>query len=180
MKEAEVSLRLALFYIKNNLAADTVKVSIDGAHIKVKNQVIFNLFEFLSDNGCQNIDKESKRWQGLYEVKGYDCRLEIHSRPGEGDVVVPLHNGETVVVECKGGVGNRRGNQEYRLIREAIGQLLTNGIDSKCVIPYVAVPFSDKNFTLIDKWSEYELLKKTEIGFFLVKPNDEILVIKKK
>ncbi len=39
MQEAEVSLRIALYYIRNKKTDRGVKVSIDGAHIKTGNSI---------------------------------------------------------------------------------------------------------------------------------------------
>ena len=48
MKEAEVSLRVAIYYITNNLTSEDVIVSLDGAHIKTKDTVHFKIFDFIS------------------------------------------------------------------------------------------------------------------------------------
>ena len=44
MTEAEVILRLAMYYIKNGLTQEHVTVSIDGAHVKTGNTVHFEIF----------------------------------------------------------------------------------------------------------------------------------------
>lgn len=46
MNEAEVSLYIANYYLKNNLTNDDVFVSIDGAHIKTKEVVHFDIKNF--------------------------------------------------------------------------------------------------------------------------------------
>ena len=177
LKEAEVSLRTALFFIKNHIAADTVKISLDGAHIKIKDTVIFDVKKFMSENGCRKVTSSDERWQGLYEVDGYPCKLEVHSRPGEGDIVVPLVNGGLAIIESKGSAANKKGNQEYRVLREALGQILTNGIDGPLIKPYVAAPYTEKNYSLADKWSIYELIKRCNIEFILVDYEGNVLVI---
>ena len=48
MSEAEVSLRLALWLIKNELAEGAVEVAIDGAQIQTGETVHFKLGEFLA------------------------------------------------------------------------------------------------------------------------------------
>src|SRR5207244_6197768 len=48
MSEAEVSLRLALWLIKSELAEGTVEVAIDGAQIQIGETVQFKLGEFLA------------------------------------------------------------------------------------------------------------------------------------
>lgn len=47
MTEPEVSLRLAMYYIKNHLTEQDVKVSIDGAHIKTGSILNFDIKRFL-------------------------------------------------------------------------------------------------------------------------------------
>ena len=56
MQEAEVSLRVALYYIKNGLTENDVTVSIDGAHVKTGNQVHFDIIKFLRDNDCVKME----------------------------------------------------------------------------------------------------------------------------
>jgi len=177
MKEAEVSLAIALYFIKSGLATGTVKVSIDGAHVKVKEKVIFDINTYLEENGLTKIDNGSERWQGMYSIHNCSCNLEIHSRPGEGDVVIPLSDSNVIVIESKGGSGDKKGNQEYRMIREAIGQLMTNDYYTERLIPYVAIPYSKKVSSLVEKWSENELIKKSKIGFILVDITGDVNII---
>ena len=40
MQEAEVSLRVAIYYIKGHYTEKDVRVSLDGAHIKTKDKVV--------------------------------------------------------------------------------------------------------------------------------------------
>ena len=42
-EEAEVSLRIALYYIKNGYTEKDVYVSLDGAHIKSAGNIIFDI-----------------------------------------------------------------------------------------------------------------------------------------
>ena len=51
MKEAEVSLRVALHYILEEKTDQDVMVSLDGAHIKTGAQVHFDVPLFLSELG---------------------------------------------------------------------------------------------------------------------------------
>ena len=48
MTEPEVSLLIALYYIKNRKTTQKVKVSIDGAHIKTGDTIHFDINSFLS------------------------------------------------------------------------------------------------------------------------------------
>ena len=176
MQEAEVSLRVALHFIRNNLTTQNVKVSLDGAHIKTGNQVHFDIFQFLSDNQCLKLDSDAGRWQGLYQVGDFEAKLEIVSSPGIGDVNIKLPDGRLLYVESKKGRADKKG-QEYPLMREAIGQLMTGMEITEAIVPVVAVPFSQKSCELATKWGKLEQIKNVGIKFFLVKEEGKILVI---
>ena len=176
MKEAEVSLRIALYYIRNNITKENVHVSIDGAHIKTKDTVHFDIWSFLKENRCQKIDGNNERWQGKYKIIGYEPEFEICSRPGIGDVRVVLANNCILHIESKKGT-NKKGNTEYPLMREAIGQLMTTEYEGDNVIPVVAVPYSSKSYELAERWSKYKKIIDANIHFMLVHENGEIQYI---
>lgn len=176
MKEAEVSLRTALYYICNNITKENVKVSIDGAHVKTKNTIHFDIWSFLKENGCKKADGNENRWQGLYEVYGYEPKIEITSQPGIGDIRVILPNNCILHIESKKGT-NKKGNTEYPLMREAIGQLMTTEYEGENIIPVVAVPYSSKSYELAKRWSEYKKIQDANIHFILVYDNGEIMYI---
>jgi hypothetical protein len=172
MPEAEVSLRLALFLIRNRLVEKEVKVSLDGAHIKTGNTVHFHIREFLRENNCIKLDREDS-WLGTYEVDNHS--LSIVSIPGEADVVARLTNGSRLRVESKkGSLKNSSGSKEYPLLREAIGQLVTinsyNDIDRLAV----AVPYSPKFKALAERWSDAPLIRKLKLDFLLIHRNGEV------
>lgn len=167
MTEAEVILRLAMYYIKNGLTKEHVTVSIDGAHVKTGNTLHFDIFAFLKDVGLMKIDNEPERWQGEYALIGYDGHLVISSIPGIGDVNVKLTDGSVVFAECKKGKNDKRG-QEYPLMREAIGQIMTGCDFTDGVIPMVAVPYTVKSKELADRWSKLTQIKNLGIKFALV------------
>ena len=48
MTEPEVSLYIALFHIRKGLTKTNIKVSIDGAHVKTKNQIHFDIQRFMA------------------------------------------------------------------------------------------------------------------------------------
>ena len=174
MQEAEVSLRVALYYICNNITRENVRVSIDGAHVKTKDVVHFDIWSFLAENGCRKTDENDTRWQGLYDVAGYDAKIEICSQPGIGDVRVVLPNNCILHIESKKGT-NKRGNTEYALMREAIGQLMTTEYADENVVPIVAVPHSAKSYELAKRWSGYEKIQDANIHFILVCDDGKIL-----
>lgn len=91
------------------------------------------------------MDNDLSRWQGVYEVEGYTPHLVITSTPGIGDVNIELIDGRCLYVECKKGKSTNKSGQEYALIREAIGQLMTGCDMSESIIPVVAVPSTSKS-----------------------------------
>ena len=167
MTEAEVILRLAMYYIKNGLTQEHVTVSIDGAHVKTGNTVHFEIFAFLKDKGFQKLDNEPTRWQGEYAFSEYDSHVIISSTPGIGDVNVKLIDGSIIYAECKKGKNDNRG-QEYTLMREAIGQLMTVCDFTDGVIPMVAVPYTDNSKELAERWSKLTQIRYLGIKFALI------------
>lgn len=167
MTEAEVILRLAMYYIKNGLTKEHVTVSIDGAHVKTGNTIHFDIFAFLNEAGLTKIDNELTRWQGEYSLAGYDSHVVISSKSGIGDVIVKLIDSSVIYAECKKGKNDKRG-QEYPLMREAIGQIMTGCDFTDGVIPMVAVPYTVKSKELADRWSKLTQIKNLGIKFALV------------
>lgn len=167
MTEAEVILYLAMHYIRNGFTKEHVAISIDGAHIKTGNTVHFDIFAFLEDKGFQKLDNEITRWQGEYTFSEYDNHIIISSTPGIGDVNVKLIDGSVVYAECKKGKNDKRG-QEYPLMREAIGQLMTGCDFTDGVIPMVAVPYTNKSKELAERWSKLTQIKNLGIKFALI------------
>lgn len=176
MTEAEVILRLAMYYIKNGLAKENIKVSIDGAHVKTGNTVHFDIFSFLNDVGFRKFDNAPERWQGEYSLEGSDYHIIISSTPGIGDVNVKLIDGRVVYAECKKGKNDKRG-QEYPLMREAIGQLMTGCDFTDGVIPMVAVPYTDKSKELAERWSRLTQIKNLGIKFALIHENGMVIFV---
>lgn len=168
MQEAKVSLSVALYYIKNQLTNENVNVSIDGAHIKIKDTIYFDIYGFLNENLCHKIDGSIDSWQGVYEVEGYTPRLIISSTPGIGDVNIVSLEGKHIYVESKKGKDKNRSNSEYPLMREAIGQLMTGCELNEQLIPVVAVPYSEKSFELAHRWSQFKQIQTLGIKFMLV------------
>lgn len=176
MQEAEVSLRVALYYIRNGLTDKDVTVSLDGAHIKTGNQIHFDICKFLGDNDCVRVDGEVDCWQGKYRVSEFSANIIISSKPGIGDVNVHMNDGSRLYVESKKGKSNKSG-QEYPLMREAIGQLMTSVVLTDGIVPAVAVPYSDKSYELAARWADYPQIKQVGIKFLLVKDAGDILII---
>lgn len=98
------------------------------------------------------------------------------SAPGIGDVNVILNDGTNLYVESKKGKANKSG-QEYPLMREAIGQLMTGCELGNGIIPVVVVPYSPKSFELADRWSGLHQMQKIGIKFYLVKEDGDIVIV---
>jgi hypothetical protein len=162
MPEAEVSLRLAFYLISNKLSTE-VSVSIDGAMVRTKTNIHFQILDFLSSNGWKAMAIE-KSFQGRYSHPEFSAKLEINSNPGKGDVVATLLNGKKFRAECKKGpMVKSKSSVEYKLLHEAIGQLMTISDMNKNDLLAVAVPHSLKFNELIKRWREAPLIKKLAI-----------------
>lgn len=176
MTEAEVSLRLALYYIRNHLTEQDVKISIDGAQIKTGEAIHFDIKGFLKDNSCTKIDGDFIHWQGTYCVTGQSEKIILDTVPGYGDIRIILRDGKTLYVESKKSK-NSKSSQEYRLMREAIGQLMTSCLVDENTIPCVAVPYTKKSLELAERWSKLEQIQKVGIIFILIQEDGNILTV---
>ncbi len=166
MPEAEVTLRLAISLIENEHVTDDIKVAIDGAQVKTKNTIHFPIIEFLNTQGWITADNK-ERWQGKYSNKKYPISIIVHSSSGEGDLVAALKSGRKLRVESKKGTLKRsKSSQEYPLIREAIGQLMTVEYAEESDILAVAVPKSEKFDALAEQWRIRPLIKRT--GLYII------------
>ena len=174
MKEAEVSLRVALHYILEEKTDQDVMVSLDGAHIKTGAQVHFDVPLFLSELGWVKVEGAADSWQGTYAADGIRPRLTVCSQPGVGDVTIQLKDGRQLRVECKKGTAGNKSGSEYPLMREAIGQLSYQIVDVSGSV--IAEGESDDSIEIVDGEAkmtvslevvdsgEYKLLINTFIG----------------
>lgn len=175
MQEPEVSLRIAMKYIREGKTKCDVNVSIDGAHIKTKEAVHFDLMNFMNRNGYTNCNGNDGCWRGTYKTEDYTPGIVVSSTPGIGDVSITLKDGRTMYIESKKIKKGSGG--EYPAMREAIGQIMTNCPDCFDVIPVVAVPYTEKSEALARKWSKNKRIRNAEICFMLVHDNGEITFV---
>lgn len=174
MPEAEVSLRLAFYLIQRGLTASDVQVAIDGAQVKTSNTIHFAIAEFLQEYAWVKSATDDV-WQGTYAHKACRPRIRIHSNPGRGDVVADLINGRTLRVECKKGLLVRsKSSQEYPLLREALGQLLTMDSVGERDLLAVAVPSSVKFEELARRWRQADLIRRFGICLLTVNRDGEV------
>lgn len=168
MPEAEVTLRLAIALITSGKVSGPVKAAIDGAQIKTNNTVHFQIVEFLASLGW-SCSTANEKWQTEYINPAYQNSIVVHSSSGEGDLVADLINGHRLRVESKKGPLTRsKSSQEYPLIREALGQLMTVEYAETTDILAVAVPKSEKFESLATQWRERPLIKKAGIYILTV------------
>lgn len=166
MLEPEVSLLIAMQYIRDSKTRSDIAVSIDGAHVKTNGTIRFDITTFMYKNGYVKYDGNSSRWQGTYQNPNYTPRIVVSSKSGVGDVVINLTDGKTLYIESKKFKSGNSG--EYPAMREAIGQLMTSCPDDPNVIPVVAVPLSSKSVELAQTWSANERICRAGIHFMLV------------
>ena len=147
MTEPEVSLYIALYFIKNELTDKNVHVSIDGAYVKTKNTIHFEIEDFYLKNGFKKLDTECDKWQGEFAIEGYDAHIIVSSKSGIGDVVIETKDDSTIIVESK-KFSKEKG---YSLMREAIGQLMTGSAFGERIKPVVAISYTEKSNELAKK-----------------------------
>lgn len=174
MPEAEVSLLLAINIAKQVNVNSKISVSIDGAQIKTKDVVHFDVARFMQAHNWTKLDDSSK-WQGLYKNENTIANIEIHSLPGVGDVVARIHNEKILIVEAKKGtIESSKSSSEYKLIREALGQLLTKEkLQPESVIA-IAVPHNPKFEELAIRWRKAPMIKQLGIKIITVERTGKI------
>ena len=172
--EAQVALSLALWLIREGLVRDTVSVSIDGAMVSVHGIEIFDPVSFLSGRGWDRREPENK-WSGSFVRSGSTSVIEVHSRPGVGDVSAVLTDGRRFIAECKKGYSaSTRSNPEYPLMREALGQILTMRTVRETDVLAVAVPSNSKSLELARKWRRAPLIMQSGIKILTVDADGQV------
>lgn len=177
MTEPEVSLLFALYHIRNGLTDKNVLVSLDGAHMKTKDQIHFDIATFLKKHKMTKDEENKTQLQGFYRIEGYEQRININFLPGRGDVRIKDKSGKLILAEAKKGKTNKS-SAEYTLMREAIGQLMTGTELTDDIIPVVVVPYSTKTSELAKRWVNYPQIKQIGIWFALVCEDGEIEFVK--
>ena len=101
MQEPEVSLRIAMHYIESGKTCADVTVSIDGAHVKTKDVVHFDLTDFMRQSGYMKCDGDNFRWQGTYQADPSLPKIIVSSKPGIGDVATAHRSPTAVFPSCQ-------------------------------------------------------------------------------
>jgi len=167
MPEAEVSLRLAFHLLTLPGSDGAAQVAIDGAQVRVHGSEVFSIETFVDDQGWKQVESTAKhKWQGEYWKD--KLHLTVHSRPGEGDVVAQVSD-KCIRAECKGGpLTHKPGNPEYRILRGALGTLMTLDEIGVQDILVVAVPDTPAFRSLADKWRTAPLVARSQVQIVLV------------
>jgi hypothetical protein len=174
MPEAEVSLRLAFWLVTQGRAAGPVDVAIDGAQVQVGGRTHFDLASFMSEHGYVKVGGGS-RWQGEWCQPAPPASIRIHSNPGRGDVVVRLTTGRLLRAECKKGpLARSKSSQEYRLLREALGQLVTVERIEIDDLLAVAVPHTPKFVELATRWRSAPLISRLGLLILTVNQSGQV------
>jgi hypothetical protein len=164
MCETEVSLRLAFWLIREKLVSHRY----DEVFVIIGRAVRFDVARFLHENHWQKTDS-AEDCLVTFRRSGADSRLVLCSAPGLGDVVCRLQDGRFFRAEAaKGPLFNSANSEEYRLLHEALGQLLTIGVASKQELLAVAVPYSPRFTRLAEHWRERPLIKYLKIHILTV------------
>jgi hypothetical protein len=164
MCEAEVSLRLAFWLIREKLVSEKDNKVI----VAVPRAAKFDGAGFLRDNHWQKTDSPVG-WQVSYRHSDSATRLVVCCAPEQGDVMCQLEDGRFFRAEAaKGPLFNSANSEEYRLLHEALGQLLTIGVASKQELLAVAVPYSPRFTKLAEHWRERPLIKYLKIHILTV------------
>lgn len=168
MVEAEVSLLLAIYLIRSGLALDDVRVALDGAQVRIGNKKLFDVPAFMSLHGWYR-SLPDERWQGIYTSAGDTHAIEVHSSPGLGDVTTTLANHRPLIVEAKkGSLRPSKSSAEYKLMREALGQLLTLDEMPANTVMGIAVPHGDRFVKLAERWRRAPLIARLGLKIFTV------------
>jgi hypothetical protein len=167
MPEAEVALLLAVYLLDRPGSSSVAEVAIDGAQVRVGDNEIFPITDYLSERNWTQVEQRgSREWQGVYERDKQ--RLVIHARPGVGDVVATVGS-MRLRAECKGGpLITRPGSREYRILWGVLGQLLTVEHIEDDDIMVAALPFSPKFSSLADRWRNRPLVINSKIEIVLI------------
>lgn len=174
MPEAEVSLLLALHLIGEGFAKADVTVALDGAQVRIGDQHHFDVLGFMSRHGWHRV-LPAERWQGRYESDGMAHAIEVHSSPGLGDITTLLAGKRKLIVEAKkGSLIPSKSSAEYKLMREALGQLLTlEEVPANAVLA-VAVPHGVRFVKLAERWRRAPLIERLGLLIVTVSPDGKV------
>jgi hypothetical protein len=174
MLEVEVALRLAAFLLSLPRSGSIASVAIDGASLKVRDVILFDIAQFMTGTGWEQVKEPQvgrNAWTGTYRRGNKTIR--VHSRASGGDVVARV-DGRRIIAACqKGPLVRRTGGPESPLLTMALGQALLFDVDTNDIV-VVAVPDTPAFHRLADVWRGRPLLKRAGIQLALVHRNGAV------
>lgn len=174
MTEPEVCLLLAFHLIESGRASSDVAIDFDGAHVRSRDTVRFDVRGFLRSHGWERVG-DGADWLGRYTKAGLPLAILIERTPGRGDMRATMSNGQQLVVEAKKGPLEKcRSSSERPLLQEAIGQLLTAPAVPPNALLAVAVPRGPGFVRLIPQFRAAPLVKQAGISFLTVARTGEV------
>ncbi len=174
MLEVEVALRFAAFLLSLPRSGSIASVAIDGASLKVRDVIHFDIAQFMTGTGWEQVKEPQvgrNTWTGTY--RGGDKTIRVHSRAGGGDVVARV-NGCRIIAACqKSSPVRRLEGPEAPLLTIALGQALLFDVATDDIV-VVAVPDTPAFRRLADVCRERPLLKRAGIQLALVHRNGAV------
>jgi hypothetical protein len=153
--EAEVIIGIAQYLIKEKMIDGCVQISLDGMHKKVYPEWKEKI------NGANILENTNS---------GYGDVFATFS-----DTFADLIGKNKLFIECKkGSYSISKNSQEYKLMREAIGQIATIQNYDSDTLYAIAVPKSKRTVKLADEWLRSEGVKKLGIKILLIDENDNV------
>lgn len=157
--EAEVIIGIAKYLINGKMIEEPVQISLDGMH-----------------------KKSYPKWEEEIKEEIKEEKIIEKTNSGFGDVVATFNKkfsdeiGKSkLFIECKkGSYSISKTSEEYKLMREAIGQIATvENYDSNTLYA-IAVPKSDRTVKLAEEWIKREGIKKLGLKILLIDDNDNV------
>jgi hypothetical protein len=153
--EAEVIIGLAKYLINQKMIEGNVQISLDGMHKKIYPD-----------------------WANQIQ----DKNIIEKSSSGFGDVVATFNKQfsekfgkSNLFIECKkGSYSNSKTSLEYKLMREAIGQIATVEKYDPQTLYAIALPKSDRTIKLAEDWIKREGIKKLGLKILLIDDKDNV------
>jgi hypothetical protein len=170
MSQTEVALRLAVHLIARRVAATPVSVALTGGELTRADAPRFPVVDFLEAHGfVRREGRGAKGWKGTYAIGRARATLILHGRFDDSDLTTTLTNGRRLVCEVSGGpIEPTRSPTETKLLRSAIGKLLTKPGVVPDDLLVVAVPRSARFRDLAVQWLKAPRLEPTGIRIVVV------------
>lgn len=175
MAEAEVSLRLAFWLLKQPEVSPEITVAIDGAQVAVAGRTIFQLPLFMDAAGWVQPRPDPQKWAGEWMPISQDGnKLRIHSRSGQCDLIA-VQGQRRILVESKGGpLVPITPRTERTRLQAAIGQIVTTKHQNEGDICVAAVPWSAEFERLAGEFRSAPLFARTGVEIALVHRNGDV------